>query len=240
MTAPTIRPLTVEEFSVLRPYARGTDMSAIAKATGYHLDKVTAVIVDRTNMNRHHAAELVRQHMYDNPPAAATPPTPIPPPADPIPPAPIVTVKSAMTRMPEPPAPEPVAPSSLDAILTAAEAHPHTRIRTIAVKVRTQLETLRVRLAEDERARLANAEQARAYEAARKRVQTLARQLAEARAALHPVAPKVHLKTAVAADSEAQRVRRWAADNDISVSHLGKIANATLAAYRAAHPTGEG
>lgn len=227
MTTPT-DPLTADEFAILRPYARAADLTAIARATGFHLDKVTGIIVDRTGMNRHHAAELVRGHMHDNQTAAATPPVPI------------VKVMSALTTAEPAPQADLVAPSSLDAILTAAEAHPHTRIRTIAVKVRTQLETLRVRLEEDERARLANAEHARAYEAARTRVQTLSRQLAEARAALHPAAAKVHLKTAVAATSEAQLVRRWAVENDVVISPLGKIPKAALAAYRAAHPTGEG
>lgn len=74
------KPLTAAEFAVLRPYARGTDMAEIAKATRLDHDRINGIIMTRTSMNRQHAAELVRQHMRDNAaepdrPATATAPS---------------------------------------------------------------------------------------------------------------------------------------------------------------------
>lgn len=188
------KPLTAAEFAVLRPYARGTDMAEIAKATRLDLDRINGIIMTRTSMNRQHAAELVRQHMRDN---AA-----------------------------EPDRPATTAPSTLDAILTAGEAHTNTRIRAIAVKARTLLEDLRVRLVvaeQDSKARAAQAEADARVRAARK-------ELAAARGV------QLTLKQTVAASSEAQRARRWAAEQGIDCPTHGRIPGSVLNAYRTANP----
>lgn len=223
--------LTPAQLHVLYLFARKQSISDIAKSAGLPMDMVSATVTELAGFDRGRAGELTRG--FQPPPPVVRAPVFQPPTDAPArdASAPTVTVVSAKTAT--------APPSNLAAILAAAEAHPLTRIRTIAVKVRTQLDVLRARLEDDERARLTREADARADEAARALVQTLARQLAEARAALRPAA-KVHLKTTVAADSEAQRVRRWAVENDVVISPLGKIPNAALAAYRAAHPTGEG
>lgn len=192
------KPLTAAEFAVLRPYARGTDLAEIAKATRLDLDRINGIIMTRTSMNRQHAAELVRQHMRDN---AAEPDRP------------------ATTT----------APSTLDAILTAGEGHTNTRIRAYAVKARTLIEGLRVRLVaaeQESKARAARAEADARVRAARK-------ELAAARGV------QLTLKQTVAAASEAQRTRRWAAEHGIDCPTHGRIPGSVLDAYRTAHLAGD-
>lgn len=229
MTTPIT--LTSDEVQVLVAYARGADLSAIAKTTGFTVDKVNGIVVTRTSMNRQHAKELLRQQ------AALT---------TPLPAAPAKATRAAVVMhrtdgfkigsvdAQAPADAEAYIPlSTLDAVLAAGEDHQNHRIRTQAVKVRALLDTLKVTLQRDEQERRAAAAARLARQEAIARVESLKQQLAAAQAALHPAVTGMSKKTA-AANSEAQKARRWAVDNAVACPARGRLPESVLAEYRRA------
>lgn len=207
--------ITGEEFSVLRPYARGVDQESIGKQLSVSFDKVNEIVMRTSGLNRQRAAELVRTYMFEQQgKVAAAMPAPVTFTDDPGP---------ATTA-------EPLVRPRLDALLAAGEAHTQARIRSLAARIRALVDTLDAVLQEEEQAHLATvAAQAERTKTLAK-VERLKRELAEAQAALKPGKAKP-------ASSEAKKIRLWAAKNNVACSRAGRVNDSAVAAYRAAHPT---
>lgn len=232
MTTPPV--LTNDQTRVLVAFARRQDLADIARATSLEQDFVSETVRRLAGHDRGRAAELLRQQSQLAAPVVA-PAVFQAPPDRPVVSAPLIGAADPVTPQPNrqstAPAGKPAAvsvqsaatPPSLEALLVAAEAHPHTRIRELAVKARDLLDTIRVRLAEEKQ-----------VEEAKAQIEDLERKLAEARRLLRPARPT---GTAKATQAERfQRIRRWAIDTGRECKGHGRIPDAIIAGYEAAHP----
>lgn len=198
--------LSTDELVVLKAYGNGSDQKSIAKLTRLNIDVVNEIVMQRTNLSRPRAAELVRQHMFNTPVAAPVVQAPAP-----------VVVQSA----------------NAEATIAAGEGHANTRIRTLAGRVRTELTTLRQLLDEDTQARKQREEVAQAQARAKARLAELEAELVKVRAVLRPAGAK---KTAAKKTGAGRNIRSWALHAGLDCPAFGRIPGRVLEAYHAAHP----
>lgn len=112
--------------------------------------------------------------------------------------------------------------STVEQLLAAGESHPQPRVRSVALRARTLVETLRSLIEEEQRSA-----------AARARIAELEAQLAAARAELGAGAPRVH----ATGNGEAKAIRAWARAAGVDCPTFGVIPAKVQAAYREAHKT---
>lgn len=241
MTALAARPpatLPAEHFEVLKRYAAGRTLDQISSELDADTEAVQHVIQSVAKFSRPRAAQLVREHetWLRNTAlrTAATEPVvhPAPPVAEPSPP--VITV----TRPDKPATAAPVdvrehLAEQLDQpvigdvadLLDAAERTGVTRLVRLAERVREQIRELQTGVTEHARRQQLLDEETR-----------LRARLAEIRTQLRgEPAPAADPAPSAQATPTAKQVRDWAAANDIECNPHGRVPQAVVDQYLAAH-----
>jgi hypothetical protein len=206
--------MPADELAILRKYAAGAELAAIAADLNISRDAV-AEVISGVNYQRGRAAELLRQReaaLVKRVPTLAAP-----------------AVKEA-TVHPEPPVHVKPQPDTIEQQLLRAEAIP--RLKTRALRIRAMLDDLNRDL-----------EGAAQIVAAERRVERLRAELAAATETLRRMVKPATKQPAAAAappspgtDPDSGHVRRWAAENNVECSPHGRPKRSVIDQYLAAHP----